>query len=89
MMCSHVMCHPADESGLSSEAFSLLPAFLVVVVVLGAVAGGRPLGAAVLLRLLQELVQTEGILLELHRPFSPLPVVGTRELLVWSKSDNA
>lgn len=56
---------------------SLLPALLLVVVVLGAAAGGRSLGAAVLFSLLQELVQTEGILLKLHRPFSPLPVVGT------------
>lgn len=63
--------------GLWSWLLSLLPAFLVVVVVLGAAAGGWPLGAAVLLGLLQELVQTEGILLKLNRPFSPLPMVGT------------
>lgn len=63
--------------GLWSWLLSLLPTFLVMVVVLGAAAGGRPLGAAVLLGLLQELVQTEGILLKLNWPFSPLPMVGT------------
>lgn len=73
----------------SSELVSLLPAFLVVVVVFGAGAGGRPLGAAaVLLGLLQELVQTEGILLELDRPVSPLPVLGPRELFVRSKPEH-
>lgn len=77
----------ASKSGLWSEVSSLLPAFLVMVVVLGAVAGGRPLGAAVLFGLFQELVQTEGIFLELHRPFPSLPMVGSRELLVWSKSN--
>lgn len=54
---------------------SLLPALLLVVVIFGAAAGGRPLGAAVLLGLLQELVQTEGILLKLDGPLSPLPMV--------------
>lgn len=64
---------------------SLLPSFLVVVVVLWAAAGGRPLGAAVLLGLLQELVQTERILLKLNWPFTPLPMICTWELLVWNK----
>ncbi|KAF3849602.1 hypothetical protein F7725_019321 [Dissostichus mawsoni] len=63
-------------------ALSLLPALLVVVVVLRAAAAavGRPLGAAVMLGLLQELVQTEGILLKLNGAIPLLPVVGTGEL---------
>lgn len=71
--------------GLCALLHSLLPAFLVVVVVLWAAAGRRPLGAAVLLSLLQELVQTEGILLKLNGPFPPLPMICTWELLVWNK----
>lgn len=74
-------------AALRGRSLSLLPALLVVVVVLWAAAGGRPLGAAVLLGLLQELVQTEGILLKLDWPFPPLPVVGTWELFVWNKPD--
>ena len=56
-----------------------------MVVVLGAAAGGGPLGAAMLLGLLQELVQTERVLLKLHRAVTARPVVGTGELTVWNK----
>lgn len=73
--------------GLCARPDSLLPALLVMVVVLWAPAGGGPLGAAVLLGLLQELVQTERILFELDRPFSSLPVVGTWELFVRNKPE--
>lgn len=72
-------------SGRCARVLSLLPAFLVVVVVLWAAAGGGPLGAAVLLGLLQELVQTERILFKLDRSIPPLPMVDTRELFPWSK----
>lgn len=71
-----------------TELLSLLPALLVVVVILGAVASGWPLRAAVLLGLLQEFIQTEGILLKLNRSFAPLPVVGAWELFVWGKPES-
>lgn len=73
--------------GLCAWSHSLLPAFLVMVVVFWAAAGGGPLGAAVLLGLLQELVQTEGILLKLNWTFPLLPVIGTWEFFVWNKPD--
>lgn len=66
---------------------SLLPALLVVVVVFGAAAGRGPLGAAVLLGFLQELVETEGVVFKLNRPLPPLAVVGTQEVFVWDKPD--
>lgn len=66
---------------------SLLPALLVVVVVFGAAARRGPLGAAVLLGLLQELVQTEGVVLKLNGPLPPLAVVGTQEVFVRDKPD--
>lgn len=72
-------------AAVCSRSRSLLPAFLVVVVILWSAAGGWPLGAAVVLGLLQELVQTEGILFKLDWPFPPLTVVGTWELFVWNK----
>lgn len=72
-------------SGRCARVLSLLPAFLVVVVVLWAAAGGGPLGAAVLLGVLQELVQTERILVKLDRSIAPLPMVGAWELFPWSK----
>lgn len=71
-----------------TELLSLLPALLVVVVILGAVASGWPLRAAVLLGLLQKFIQTEGILLKLNRSFAPLPVVGAWELFVWGKPES-
>lgn len=71
-----------------TELLSLLPALLVVVVILGAVASGWPLRAAVLLGLLQKFIQTEGILLKLNRSFAPLPVVGAGELFVWGKPES-
>lgn len=40
-----------------------------------------------LLGLLQELVQTEGILLKLNGSLSSLPMICTRELFVWNKPD--
>lgn len=64
---------------------SLLPALFVVVVVFGAAARRGPLGAAVLLGLLQELVETEGILFKLNGPLPPLAVVGTQEVFVWDE----
>lgn len=74
-------------SAASTCCFLLLPALLLVVVILWSTAGGRPLGAAVLLGLLQELVQAEGILLKLNGSLSPLPMICTWELFVWNKSD--
>lgn len=71
-----------------TELLSLLPALLVVVVILGAVASGWPLRAAVLLGLLQKFIQTEGILLKLNRSIAPLPVVGAWELFVWGKPES-
>lgn len=59
-----------------------------MVVILGAVASGWPLRAAVLLGLLQKFIQTEGILLKLNRSFAPLPVVGAGELFVWGKPES-
>lgn len=64
---------------------SLLSALFVVVVVFGAAARRGSLGAAVLLGLLQELVEPEGILLKLNGPLPPLPVVGTQEVFVWDE----
>lgn len=64
---------------------SLLSALFVVVVVFGAAARRGPLGAAVLLGLLQELVETEGILFKLNGPLPPLAVVGTQEVFVWDE----
>lgn len=67
--------------------FSLLPALLLVVIILWSTAVGRPLGATVLLGLLQELVQTKGILLKLNGSLSSLPMICTWELFVWNKPD--
>lgn len=75
---------PSHQTG-SLAPSSLLPAFLVVVVVLGASTGGGSLGAAMLLRLLQELVQTERILLKLDWAVTTRTVVRTRELTVRNK----
>lgn len=56
-----------------------------MVVVFGTAARRGPLGAAVLLGLLQELVETEGILFKLNGPLPPLAVVGTQEVFVWDE----
>lgn len=66
---------------------SLLPALLVVVVVFGAAARRGSLGAAVLLGLLQELVETEGVVFKLDGPLPPLAMVGTQEVFVWDEPD--
>lgn len=66
---------------------SLLSPFLVMVVVLWPATGRGPFRAAVLLGLLQELVQTEGILFKLDWSFPSLTMISTWELFSWNKSD--
>lgn len=78
---------PTETPWAQVCCFSLLPALLLVVVIFRPTAGGRPLGAAVLLGLLQELVQTERILLKLNGSLPPLPMICTRELFVRNKPD--
>lgn len=57
-----------------------------MVVVFWAATGGRPLGAAVLFGLFQELVQTEGILFKLNWSFPSVSVVSASEVFVGNKS---
>lgn len=79
------MLAAAAATVVASICRLLLPALFVVVVVFGAAAGGGPLGAAVLLGLLQELVQTEGILFKLNGPLSPLAMVCTQKVFIWDE----
>lgn len=66
-----------DPAAVDKGSVSLLPAFLLMVVVLGAPTSGCPFGASVLFGFLQELIQTERILLKLHRPIPAGAMVST------------